>query len=206
MTEWIKDQPGVIGIEDYPEFQNEGIFVSDAFSSSYVGSGPGVFAFCREAQMLDRPAEPERILLDWGFDKDYDGWFVEKSPVHMIQHEYLKRCFPEAYHFCVVRHPFVVAAATRRWANPQMPNPLQHWFRAMEIWEDSTRGDPKAGIIRYESLPNLPSKFPIEMGPLENFENTNSEYFEKYKFSNAPVRYMDTMLKYGYIAEPPWHI
>lgn len=211
--DWVASDSRVASLSASFAPENEGIFMSRVFDSTSENAAPCRFAISGNITMENESPQPERILSDWlpYVNDPSRDWLVEKSPVHVVQHKYLRRSFPNAYHYCIVRHPLVVAVASDSYKFPWITGReqvLENWLIAMERFREDTFDDSRAGMIYYHELPRLPDSFPLDLtDSVSAISNTDRFYHQAAVDFGRTLdqKTIDRMSSFGFLHYQPWH-
>jgi GT2 family glycosyltransferase/SAM-dependent methyltransferase len=139
--------------------EDEGQHLQDVYPPAAAHGGPGQFAFDPAAHLTEEShlvsAESRRRLLEaWAPFWDHGRTvLLEKSPPNLIRARFLRALLPQARFIMVVRHPAVVALATRKWRpGLSLDALLRHWFRAHELLEADLLRLDRVAVVKYEEL------------------------------------------------------
>jgi hypothetical protein len=154
----IAGHPDVSGLAATGASEDEGQHLQSVYPTAAAHGGPGRFAFSPAAHLTERSvlvsvANRHRLLAEWGryWDRDRPV-LLEKSPPNLIRTRFLQALFPEASFVIVLRHPAVVALATRGWVPDPLEALLKHWFHAHALLAQDLSRIRRALVVRYESL------------------------------------------------------
>lgn len=151
--------PDVSGFSETEAVEDEGQHLQDVYPAAREYGGVGRFAFdeaahLTEASSLASPASAERLLDQWRlyWDAAAPVW-VEKSPPNLVMTRFLQALFPDARFIVIVRHPLVVALATRKWARfTSIDRLVQHWIHAHRVLFDDAPRISRLHVVHYEDL------------------------------------------------------
>ncbi|MGH3497057.1 MAG: sulfotransferase family protein [Nocardioidaceae bacterium] len=160
--------PDVSGLTGTGAKEDEGHHLQDVYPKVRRYGGVGRFALHPDAHLTESsplvsPANAERLLSAWRPHWDLDRtYLLEKSPSNILAGGFLQAMFPGSALIVVVRHPVVVALATRKWSprvvsrhgrgRMSLPGLVAHWLRAHEIFFADARRRERVHVLRYEDL------------------------------------------------------
>lgn len=138
--------------------EDEGQHLQDVYPTAAMLGGPGLFAFAPAAHLdetsaLATASSRDRLVRAWEPYWDLDRpTLLEKSPPNLLRTRFLQALFPQASFVMVVRHPGVVALATRAW-RPDQPLValLRHWFCAHAILRADAADIRRIAVVPYEA-------------------------------------------------------
>ncbi len=161
----LADHPNVSGFRETGVEEDEGQHLQSVYKPAWDYGGPGRFALHRQAHLTERSTPPPRTavagLLDawvpfWDLDRHF---LVEKSPPNLIMGRYLQEAFPGSALVVIIRHPVVVALATRKWTRGKgLAGLMKHWFAAHDILRSDSARLKRLHVLRYEDLINRPAR------------------------------------------------
>lgn len=154
--------PEVTGFENTGVWEDEGQHLQDSIPPGRALGGPGRFGHHPDAHLTERSrfAVPEtRAALDAAWEPHWGsapGVKLEKSPPNLLRFRLLQHLYPDAAFVAVVRHPAIVALATRRmrraFAFRSVPGLIDHWLQCHAAFEGDRREIARLSVVRYESL------------------------------------------------------
>ena len=201
--------------------ENEGHHIQNVYPCGLEYGGPGNFAMHNvyhftEKNALATPENNKKILEQWGQFWDLTKpILVEKSPPNTIHTRYLQQMVDDSYFICIMRHPYIVALATRKWNPQSIEEHIMHWLRAYEILFNDLKKIKKYKIIKYETLNAkkfekemsifLNTKLSFDASIIENLLSSNYKYLEKNPIPDKLKNMFEHKInKYGYSFNPPY--
>lgn len=152
--------PDVSGMTGTNAPRDEGQHVQSVYDAANRHGGAGTFALRRASHLDDAHAAPEdgrRLREDWAPFWDLERPFLlEKSPPNIVRTRFLQAAFPGAAFVLVLRHPLVVAAATRKWSHRTTGHLLRNWVAAHEALARDAPHLERCWIMAYEDLTEAP--------------------------------------------------
>ncbi|WP_259987254.1 sulfotransferase [Sulfitobacter sp. S190] len=149
---------GVSAIEGAPVPENEGVYLQGAIPHDALAGRPLAFATDPQQHLTEKSAfntlaTRQRLDHDWApwFDEEAP-WRVEKSPVNLTRMRLLQQLFPLAQFVVVLRHPEMVAAATRKWVDLDQTSMIDHWLDAHDIVRTDIERLHAVMVLRYEDI------------------------------------------------------
>ena len=163
LTRWLGEHPDVSAFRDTGAPEDEGQHLQDVFLPAGGHGGAGRFAFdptarLTEASELAGDGARERLWASWSPHWDLARTvLVEKSPPNLIRMRFLQAVFDESptYFIVVMRHPTVVAYATKRWSGHRhysVRSLVEHWVTAHELVMEDADRLTNLRLVRYEEL------------------------------------------------------
>lgn len=201
--------------------ENEGHHIQNVYPNGLTYGGPGNFAMHNvyhftENNALATQENNEKIIKQWEQFWDLTKpILVEKSPPNIIHTRYLQQMVDDSYFVCIMRHPYIVALATRKW-NPQLVEEhIVHWLRAHEILFNDLEQIKKYKIVKYETLDAkkfekemstfLNTRLSFDASVIENFLTSNFKYLKDNPIAlKLRNRFENQINKYGYSFSPPY--
>lgn len=159
--------PDVSGFANTGAKEDEGQHLQTLFlpAARRTGRGPGRFALSpaahiTESSPLASASGREHLLREWNPHWDLTKRvLVEKSPANMVMTRFLQAMFPEASFVVVMRHPAIVALATKKWARRSRWSVLfDNWFRAHELLMQDVASIGRLYLVSYEELTAAPER------------------------------------------------
>lgn len=140
--------------------EDEGQHLQDVYATAYAHGGPGRFGFAPAAHLTEEsplatPENAELLMASWSAHWDLSRpYLVEKSPPNLLMTRFFQALFPDARFVMIVRHPVVVALATRKWTGRRMPlvRLLEHSVHAHEVFLADAAHLRSLLVIKYEHL------------------------------------------------------
>ncbi len=163
LTRWLGEHPDVSAFRDTGAPEDEGQHLQDVFLPAGGHGGAGRFAFDPDARLTEASAlvgEGTRNRLWEGWSPHWDlakTVLVEKSPPNLIRTRFLQAVFGESttYFILIMRHPTVVAYATKRWRGHRhysVRSLVEHWLAAHELLMEDASRLTNLRLVRYEEL------------------------------------------------------
>ncbi len=200
----IRQHPQISGFYNTGVPEDEGQHLQTVFPTARQLGGPGRFAFHRRAHLTETSAlvtaeNRDRLIREWGNYWDFSKpVLVEKSPKNLVQMRFLQALFPESYFLVILRHPAVVAMATRKWAKRRpLIYLIRHWLHAHRLLMEDLPHLVHCRIIYYEDFVLNPKDHFlrifqwIEVEPFHpetEVRNANTGYLEQWKELSAWYR------------------
>ncbi len=160
----LADHPEVSGFSGTGAIEDEGQHLQSVYPPARRHGGPGRFAHAEAAHLTEVPPKAARLLAaklthDWAPYWDLERrYLVEKSPPNMIMGRYLQSVFPGSSLIVIVRHPVIVALATKKWARrTSLVSLVDHWFVAHELLVEDATQISRVLVLRYEELVTDPT-------------------------------------------------
>lgn len=192
----LREHPLTSGFSDTGVFEDEGQHLQNVFPTAGHYGGPGRFAFDLHAHMTESSelltAQKRDILLrQWGAYYEMDKRvLLEKSPPNLIRARFFQQMFPDACFVFIVRHPLVVALATRKWLKISLLELLLHWHVAHTLMLEDIKYLNNCIVLRYEDfvidsqgyldkICNLLGVEPVKA--IEQVGNHNARYFSQWE-------------------------
>ena len=212
IAKWLANQPNATGLQETGVPEDEGIFLATPpFSIGSETDKPGDFALAKLNRMENCEATKAEILPKWlPYVKEQAEWLVEKSPVHCVQHKFLRKAFPKSYHLCVVRHPIPVVASTwkmqQAWGGTLSRQHIAHnWMEGIKTFMRDTAKDPNTGLLILNSNPKIP-EMPIQIAKNIPYDpKTDQTYFKIRRDWHLPRSVVDFMEQFGFKDVKPYH-
>ena len=177
--------------------ENEGQHIQSVYDPAYRHDGPGKFGFDKEYHYTEKSYlltqnNNNKIINEWSKYWDLNkSILIEKSPPNIIHTRYLQEIVYNSYFIIIIRHPFAVAMATKKWNNQSLDKHMHHWLYVHEILYNDLKKIKKYLILKYEELnldtfenkinKFLEEKLLIDSKILQNFNSmktSNNKYFE----------------------------
>ena len=161
----LQSHPDVTGFRETGAPQDEGQHLQTIYPVAALFGGAGKFAFDPRARLTESselitPESRDRICREWGAYLDLTKpWFVEKSPPNLLRMRFLRELFPRSTFVCVVRHPLVVALATKKWSKTSLSELIYHWVVAHDIFRRDSEHLDGVVLARYEDMVASPERF-----------------------------------------------
>jgi hypothetical protein len=163
LTRWLGEHPDVSAFRDTGAPEDEGQHLQDVFLPAGGHGGAGRFAFDPDARLTEASAlvsEGTRSRLWEGWSPHWDlakTVLVEKSPPNLIRTRFLQAVFGASttYFIVVMRHPIVVAYATKRWSGHRrysVRSLVEHWLAAHELLLEDANRLTNVRLVRYEDM------------------------------------------------------
>jgi hypothetical protein len=158
----LRDQPQISGFRDTGVPEDEGQHLQRVYPTAKAFGGEGRFGFAAGAHMVEAEPETARVEGTALFEQWSPHWdldqpvLVEKSPPNLIRMRYLQAVFPTARFVVIVRHPVVVALATRKWSGASIRTMTRNWLAAHDELTDQAPHVRHLSIVRYEDLVREP--------------------------------------------------
>ncbi len=199
----LRAHPQISGFIDTGVPEDEGQHLQSVYPIGLMFGGPGRFGFDPRAYMdethrLATPANAARLLAEWGRYWDLrKPVLMEKTPLNLVRMRFLQAMFPEAHFLLLLRHPVVVAYATRKWCASPMPMLIEHSLRCYERAVADLPMLRHAHVLKYEELMTQPQAtidavlhfvgvddFAIDA---EVVQDSNARYFAEWQNERAEV-------------------
>lgn len=186
----LKSQKNISGFDNTGAPEDEGQHLQSVFKNASYYGGPGKFSFNNEARLLNSSKlisqkNKDILLSEWGRFWDFGSTFLmEKSPPNLIRTQFLQELFPDSYFITIIRHPIPVSYATKNWTKQKLPELVNHWITAHEIYFDDVKEIRNHIEIKYEDLVSQPEK---TFHFISKFLNTNITY--NGEVNNSNVKY-----------------
>jgi hypothetical protein len=142
---------------------------------------------------------------------------IEKSPPNIIHTRYLQEIVYNSYFIIIIRHPFVVAIATKKWNSQLLDKHMVHWLYVHEILYNDLKKIKKYLILKYEELnldtfENKINKFLEErlfidskiLQNINSIKTSNNKYFENIVPDHIKNKYENKINKFGYTFNNPF--
>lgn len=203
--------------------QNEGQHIQSVYDPAYKHGGPGEFGFDKEYHYTEKSylltqKNNKKIINEWAKYWDLNkSILIEKSPPNIIHTRYLQEIVPNSYFIIIIRHPFAVAMATKKWNNQSLDKHIEHWLYVHEILYNDLKKIKKYLILKYEELNIdtfenkinnfLEEKLLIDIKILQNFNSmkkSNNKYFENIVPDHIKNKYENKINKFGYTFNNPF--
>ena len=203
--------------------ENEGQHIQSVYDPAYKHGGPGKFGFDKEYHYTEKSylltqKNNNKIINEWGKYWDLNkSILIEKSPPNIIHTRYLQEIVPNSYFIIIIRHPFAVAMATKKWNNQSLDKHIDHWLYVHEILYNDLKKIKKYLILKYEELNIdtfenkinnlLEEKLFIDFKILQNFNSmkkSNDKYFENIVSDHIKNKYENKINKFGYTFNNPF--
>lgn len=169
----LADHPGFSGFTGTGAIEDEGQHLQTVYLPARMHGGPGRFARSSEAHLLEVSPEvgsetATRLMQDWSPYWDLTlQYLVEKSPPNLIMGRYLQSVFPGSALIVIMRHPVVVALATKKWTRrTSLVSLVEHWFLAHRLLGEDARHLQRLLVLRYEDLMSNPT---TTLGVVQDF-------------------------------------
>lgn len=169
----IAEHPQVSGFAHTGVPEDEGQHLQTVYPTGRAHGAQGRFALDLSAHLdetspLATPENAERLLEQWLPYWDLGReLLLEKSPPNLVRMRFLQAMFPQARFVVVVRHPVVVALATKKWARTASWHTLfANWFVAHERFLHDAPQVKKLHVLRYEQFVRDPT---AELGRIADF-------------------------------------
>lgn len=155
----LADHPQVSGFADTGATEDEGQHLQTVYAAASAYGGAGRFAFHPDAHLTE--ADPSsaadlarQLLREWSRYWDFGrSILVEKSPPNLLMGRWLQSLFPGSALVVIIRHPVVVALATKKWRRTvSLVKLVDHWFRAHDVLASDAYHLRRLHILRYEDL------------------------------------------------------
>lgn len=203
--------------------EDEGQHIQSVYGASGKFGGPGSFGFNKtyhytEKSNLLTQKNNDKILNEWSKYWDLNkSILLEKSPPNIIHTRYLQELVPNSYFIIIIRHPFAVAMATKKWNKQSINIHIEHWLHTHEILYNDLKKIKNYLILRYENLnidtfENKISNFLgenliIDSEAMQNFNSmqlSNKKYFDNIVPDNIKNKYENRINEFGYTFEKPF--
>jgi hypothetical protein len=154
----LRGHPEISGFADTGVPEDEGQHLQSVYPIGLMFGGPGRFGFDPRAYMdenhrLATPANAARLMAEWGRYWDpRKPVLMEKTPLNLVRMRFLQALFPQARFLLLLRHPVVVAYATRKWCASPMPMLIEHSLRCYERAVADLPALRHAHVLNYEDL------------------------------------------------------
>lgn len=155
----LADHPDMSGFSGTGATEDEGQHLQTVYLPARKHGGPGRFARSRGAHLTAVPRETShrlgtQLLHDWAPYWDLSKtYLIEKSPPNVIMGQYLQSIFPGSALIVIVRHPVIVALATRKWTGrTSLVTLVEHWFLTHRLLADDAQHHYRFLLLRYEDL------------------------------------------------------
>lgn len=210
VARWLGSQPQTTRLHaDKVAAESEGFLISEVFGFTPWRDHMGLFALRKANRMENVQCTQEDILKDWMpyVPRPNAEWLVEKSPVHIVQHKFLRRIFPDSYHLRCVRHPMAVAASLHRALNTAKHSTsweliYANWLEGNQTFDADTADDPMTGTY-YRGM--FPHNLPIELSDTFKYrEEVDMKHMNPKKTPKPPEDVIEYMEPYGFLPEAPW--
>ncbi len=154
----LRSHPAISGFSNTGVPEDEGQHLQTVYPTAREFGGPGSFGFA-EASFMDEKhplatsESSRRLLKDWRPYWDITKYYLlEKSPPNIVRTRFLQQIFPNSIFIILLRHPIVVAYATKKWSKNNIPSLIEHSLRCYErFWEDMLFLN-RVYVIRYEEF------------------------------------------------------
>jgi hypothetical protein len=197
LADLLGAHPDISALTNTGEWHDEGQFLQSVYPTASECGGPGRFTFDPRAHWTETDAtDPDELARQF-----YAGWspywdtsrkfFVEKSPPDLLRFRFLQAVFPGATTIAIVRHPVAVAYATVQWAKTSIPDLIEHWLHAHELFETDRTKLENLIFVRYEDLvadvPGTLAAIHARLGiehvvpDIEVRGDTNTRYFKRWR-------------------------
>ena len=203
--------------------ENEGQHIQSVYDAANKHGGPGKFGFDKKYHYT----ENSDLLTKKNNDKLLNEWskywnlnksiLVEKSPPNIIHTRYLQEIVHNSYFIIIIRHPYPVAMATKKWNNQSIDKHMDHWLHTHKILYNDLKKIKNYLILKYEELNIdtfenkinnfLDEKLCIDSKILQNIPSiklSNKKYFENIVSDNIKNKYENEINKFGYTFEKPF--
>ena len=203
--------------------ENEGQHIQSVYNAAIKHGGPGKFGFDKnyhytEKSYLLTQKNNDKILNEWSKYWDLNkSILVEKSPPNIIHTRYLQEIVQNSYFIIIIRHPFAVAMATKKWNEQSLYKHIDHWLHTHKILYNDLKKIKNYLILKYEHLNIdtfenkinnfLDEKLLIDPKILQNINSmklSNKKYFENIVSDNIKNKYENKINKFGYTFENPF--
>ena len=203
--------------------ENEGQHIQSVYDPASKHGGPGKFGFDKEYHYTEKSylltqKNNNKIINEWSKYWDLNkSILIEKSPPNIIHTRYLQEIVPNSYFIIIIRHPFAVAIATKKWNNQSLDKHIDHWLYVHEILYNDLKKIKKYLILKYEELNIdtfenninnfLEEKLFIDFKILHNFNSmkkSNNKYFENIVSDHIKNKYENKINKFGYTFNNPF--
>lgn len=155
----LADHPDFSGFCGTGATEDKGQHLQSVYPPARTHGGPGRFAWSPKAHLTDvsddaAPTLRAQLLRDWTPYWDIQKkYLVEKSPPNLIMSRYLQSIFPGSALIVIVRHPVIVALATKKWTRrTSVVSLVDHWFTAHRVMMDDAQHLNRLLLLRYEDL------------------------------------------------------
>ena len=212
----LRAHPQISGFADTGVPEDEGQHLQSVYPIGLMFGGPGRFGFDPRAYMdethrLATPANAARLQAEWaGYWDLRRPVLMEKTPLNLVRMRFLQALFPEAHFLLLLRHPVVVAYATRKWCASPMPMLIEHSLRCYERAVADLPALRHAHVLKYEDLTAQPQatiddvlRF-LDVADFANdvavMRNSNLRYFAEWQNERAEVALRGEAWQPGWLA------
>jgi Sulfotransferase family len=205
----LASHPAVSGFSGTGVPEDEGQHLQTVYPQDFRLGGAGRFGFRSGARLTERSVlvsaeNRARLLAEWGPHWQPGAAVgVEKSPPNVVRTRFLQALFPNAVFVIVVRHPVVVAGATRKGRRRLLSYELlvRHWVACHTILARDAPLVRNLQVVRYEHLVADPDTAlapvfaalsltpPLLPAPIK--PGLNDDYFDHWRTSRNPLHRWD---------------
>jgi hypothetical protein len=160
----LRAHPEISGFYGTGVPEDEGQHLQTVYPIGLAFGGPGRFgfdprSFMDENHPLASPASMARLMAEWGRYWDFaKPVLVEKTPLNLVRTRFLQALFPAAKFILIVRHPVVVAYATRKFCDSPIPMLIEHGLRCYERAMADLPALRHVHVMHYEDLVAAPQQ------------------------------------------------
>lgn len=201
--------------------EDEGQHIQTVYKAGQYFGGPGSFGFNKNCYLNERsqlltPYRKFKIVDEWNRYWDSSKEFlIEKSPANIIRMRFLQEIVKHAHFIVIMRHPLVVALATKKWNDSSLESLIEHWLVIhKQLYIDKVH-IKNCMILKYEELEAERTKNELavffgrdlqisEFDSLRNLQYSNVKYFNNIIVpGNVKAKYEHAINKYGYSFDNP---
>jgi len=158
----LRAHPDISGFANTGVSMDEGQHLQSIYPTARAYGGPGRFgfdprSFMDENHPLATCGNAAALAAEWGRHWDFGKrLLIEKSPPNLVRTRFLQALFPKARFVHILRHPVVVAYATRTWCDSPIFRLIEHTLRCYERAAVDLNFLNSAYLMRYEDLVSAP--------------------------------------------------
>ncbi|GBE11908.1 hypothetical protein BMS3Abin13_00184 [bacterium BMS3Abin13] len=197
LHEILRCHPEISGFANTGVPKDEGQHLQTVYEAAKTLGGPGQFAFNEKAYMdetheLATAQNAETLFGQWREYWDLNCKFLlEKSPPNIIRTRFLQKMFPRSLFVVIIRHPAIVALATRKWCRAGIPSLIDHTLKTYDLFFKDRTFLRDVFVLRYEhfvlepqaSVDNICGTIGVRPFPVNQMvrRDINARYFEEWE-------------------------